>query len=114
MPHPLQHRLIPVFSGLIALVLAFGAVAGAGRPEPWGPPGAPAYPRPFHPAGPDVWVLPAVTGAIIGAAIASQPRTVVIEQPTPVTEIKPGTTYKRVQIYIPECQCYRTYEVPID
>jgi hypothetical protein len=54
---------------------------------------------------------------VLGAVIASQPRTVVV-QPAPVpvqpASPTPGTVYKRVQVYIPECNCYRTFDVPIN
>lgn len=66
------------------------------------------------------WVAPLVIGGVIGAVIASQPREVYV-QPAPVyipprpvyPEYTPRTMWRRVDVYIPECNCYRTIDVQV-
>ncbi|EGV18143.1 hypothetical protein [Thiocapsa marina] len=108
------NRFKQLAAGVVALATTGAAIAGPGFPRPFPPPGARYYSEPAYPARPDAWIAPAVTGAIVGAVLVAQPRTVVVERPVQVIESAPGKTYKRVEIYIPECQCYRTYDVPID
>jgi|GEM_PF-5404232 len=109
-------RLKQFAAAVIALAATGATLAGPGHPRPVGPPGVHGHPRYVYPArpGPGPWVVPAVTGGIVGAVIASQPRTVVVERPVRLVEPGSGTTYKRVEIFIPECNCYRTYDVPLD
>jgi len=115
----MRHSITTLAATTILTAVATSAVAGPGpRPGgPFGPPPPPAYPAPPHPGPGNGWVLPLVTGTVLGAVIASQPRTVVV-QPAPVpvqpASPTPGTVYKRVQVFIPECNCYRTFDVPIN
>lgn len=111
----MRHSFTTLAATIIVTLAANTAVAG-----PFGPPGPPAhpvYPRPGPGPGPgNGWILPLVTGTVLGTVIASQPRTVVVGQPAPVQPVSPApsTVYKRVQIYVPECNCYRTFDVPVD
>lgn len=107
----MRHIHTTLAASVIALVSTTAAVAGPG--PFFGPPGHFPNPRPGPWGG---WIAPLVTGAAIGAVIASEPRTVVVERPLqaqPVDQTT-DTLYKRVKIYIPECKCYREYDVPIN
>jgi hypothetical protein len=110
-----QLSMRPIASALAvsALTLAGTTAAVAGPGPFFGPPGPPLPPRPGPWGG---WIAPLVTGTVLGAVIASEPRTVVVETPASSQAANQAseTVYKRVSIYIPECRCYRTYDVPID
>ena len=64
------------------------------------------------------WVGPAVIGAAIGGVLIAAQRG--YSQPAPVyyppvqyQYQQPQTMFKRVDVYIPECNCTRTIEVQI-
>jgi hypothetical protein len=109
--------IISAIAASVVIAASTSAVV-AGPPGPWGPPGPPRHPWPHYPPPPDGWVAPLIAGTVLGAVIASQPRTVVVSEPPPPAVEEPppppGKVYKRVTIYIPECRCYRAVDVPID
>lgn len=107
----MRHIATTLAPSVIALVSTTAAIAGPG--PYFGPPGHRPHP---HPAPWEGWIAPLVTGTVIGAVIASEPRAVVVERPLPSQPVEQAsdTIYKRVRVYIPECNCYRTYDVPIN
>lgn len=82
----------------------------------------PAHAQHHHHHGGGNWVAPLVLGGIVGAVIANQNRPVYVPPPPPVIyypgQVYPDYTYrpmyKMVDIYIPECNCYRSVPVQIN
>lgn len=70
------------------------------------------------------WVAPLIIGGVIGAVIANQPRTPYIHVPPPPPVVYyPGVVYpdytyrpmyRMVDVFIPECNCYRSVPVQIN
>lgn len=69
------------------------------------------------------WVAPLIIGGAIGAVIANQSRPTYIYTPPPPVVYYPNMPYngyiyrpmyKMVDIYIPECNCYRSVPVQIN
>ena len=75
----MRHIPTTLAASVIALVSTTAAIAGPG--PYFGPPGHRPHP---HPAPWEGWIAPLVTGTVIGAVIASEPRTVVVERPPAV------------------------------
>lgn len=107
----MRHIHTRLAASIVVFASTTTAVAGPG--PFFGPPGNLSRPYPAPPGG---WIAPLVTGAVVGAVVASQPRTVVVERPLPSQPVDQtsATTFKRVTVYIPECNCYRAYDVPLD
>ena len=71
------------------------------------------------------WVAPLIIGGVLGAVIANQQNQPVVVQQVPVyTQPMPVYTpapvyqqapiYKNVEVFIPECNCYRVVTVQIN
>ena len=64
------------------------------------------------------WVVPLIVGGVVGSIITNQRRPVEVYESAPVYVPNGPYThrpmYKAVDIYIPECNCYRTVHVQIN
>lgn len=68
----------------------------------------------------DRWVAPLILGTIIGGVIASRPsepvQPVYVQPPVyvpPPVYYEARPMYKLVDLYIPECNCYRTFRIQV-
>lgn len=64
------------------------------------------------------WIAPLIIGGVIGAVIANQNQPPVYQQQSPIYTSPPvyqqAPIYKNVEVYIPECSCYRVVTVQIN
>lgn len=77
-----------------------------------------------HHHGGGNWIAPLVIGGVIGAVIANQPRSYTYTPPPPPPVVYyPGTVYpdytyrpmyKMVDVFFPDCNCYRSVPVQIN
>ncbi len=68
------------------------------------------------------WVAPLIIGGVVGAVIANQNRPVYTQPPVVYEQVPVYTypqynyrpMYKMVDVFIPECSCYRSVQVQIN